>query len=370
MTGRTTAIVIAGLGVAGSAAAALGLPAPDILQLVGISFGVALLAYGVGALALRWLQRSGPRPMLRTRAVVVALIPVVSLGAGALAAASAMFVSTHDLSALVVVVAGAGTAGVLGALRLAAELETATTEAAVAEERQRVTERTRRELVAWVSHDLRTPLAGIRAMAEALDDGVVTDDATVRRYHATMTREVDRLTLLVDDLFELSRIHAETVPLAIERVTLEALVSGAVDAATVPAEVKGVRVDQRVQGSASEVLASAREMVRVVHNLLDNAVRHTPPGGAVRVEVTDDGGHAVVSVLDQCGGIADHDLDQVFDLAYRGDPARSPGDHGGGGLGLAIARGLVEAHAGEIDVRNEAGGCRFTVRIPLAPVLT
>ena len=110
-----------------------------------------------------------------------------------------------------------------------------------------------------------------------------------------------------------------------------------------------------------------------MRNLLDNAIRHTPPGGTVEVVVdtdrTDVGADvAELSVRDQCGGIPADDLDRVFDLAYRGDAARTPapGTSGGAGLGLAIARGLAEAHAGDIAVRNETGGCRFTVRLPLA----
>jgi signal transduction histidine kinase len=104
----------------------------------------------------------------------------------------------------------------------------------------------------------------------------------------------------------------------------------------------------------------------VVRNLLDNAIRHTPPGGSVEVAVCGGDRHAEVSVLDGCGGIPAHDLDRVFDLAYRGDAARTPSSTGGAGLGLAIARGLVDAFDGDIAVRNEPGGCRFTVRLPLA----
>jgi signal transduction histidine kinase len=359
-------VVATGLGLAGLVAVVAHLPGADIAQLVGISFGVALLAYGVGTLVLRGWSRSGREPSLPVRTVVVALIPVASLGIGALAAARAMFVSAHDLTALVVVVAGAGTAGVLAALALAAELEAARREVAVAEMRERALERSRRELVAWVSHDLRTPLAGIRAMAEALDDGVVSDEATVARYHATMTREADHLGRLIDDLFELSRLQSRAGDLVVERISLTELIVDALAAAGVVAETKGVRLDGPLGAEGPEVLGSSREVERILHNLLDNAVRHTPSGGAVWVEIDDDPHHAVVSVLDQCGGIATADLDRVFDLAYRGDEARSPGDHGGGGLGLAIARGLVEAHAGHIDVRNEGGGCRFTVRIPRA----
>jgi signal transduction histidine kinase len=203
-------------------------------------------------------------------------------------------------------------------------------------------------------------------MAEALEDGVVSDGPTVARYHRTITEEADRLGRLVDDLFELSCIEADALHLAIERVSLSDLVSEAVASASVLADAKGVEVDGVVVSADREVLASSPEMVRVVRNLLDNAVRHTPAGGAVRVEVADDHDHALVSVVDQCGGIPDEDLDRVFDLAYRGDPARSPSDGRGGGLGLAIARGLVTAHHGDIGVRNDGDGCRFTVRLPLA----
>jgi signal transduction histidine kinase len=104
----------------------------------------------------------------------------------------------------------------------------------------------------------------------------------------------------------------------------------------------------------------------VVRNLLDNAIRHTPPGGTVQVAVGGTDRHAEISVLDGCGGISAQDLDRVFDLAYRGDAARTPGPAGGAGLGLAIARGLMDALDGDIAVRNEPGGCRFTVRLPRA----
>ncbi len=119
-------------------------------------------------------------------------------------------------------------------------------------------------------------------------------------------------------------------------------------------------------GGGPAVAGSAPELSRVVRNLLDNAIRHTPAGGVVQVVVRYGGGHAEVAVHDGCGGIPDDDLDRVFDLAYRGDSARTPGASGGAGLGLAIARGLVDAHHGDIAVDNERDGCRFTVRLPLA----
>lgn len=350
----TLATVTAGLLIAIGAAASLGLPAGDAAQLVAISFGVSIMAYAGGRLALR-----------RSRSpLVVALIPVVAVAFGSLAAAEAMFVSSHDLSALVVVVAAAGTAGVLGALALASELNRARRQLLAAAERERALESSRRELVAWVSHDLRTPIAGIRAMVEALDDGVVVDPEDVRRYHQQLMTEADRLGQLVDDLFELSRIEAGTLAVSVERVALDELVSDVVASAAVMAGAKGVRVDGRLDVRSPVVAGSAPELTRVVRNLLDNAIRHTPPGGTVEVAVCGGEHHAEVSVLDGCGGIPAHDLDRVFDLAYRGDAARTPGTAGGAGLGLAIARGLVDVLDGDIAVRNEPGGCRFTVRLP------
>ena len=352
----TPLVVATGLLVAIGAAASLGLPAGDTAQLVAISFGVSILAYAGGRLALR-----------RSRSPwVVALIPVVAVAFGSLAAAQAMFVSSHDLSALVVVVAGAGTAGVLGALALATELDRARRQLLEAAERERALESSRRELVAWVSHDLRTPIAGIRAMVEALDDGIVDQPHEVRRYHLQLMTEADRLARLVDDLFELSRIEAGTLAVNVERVRLGELVSDVVASAAVMAGAKGVRVDGRLAGRPPDVAGSAPELTRVVRNLLDNAIRHTPPGGTVEVDVCGGDRYAQVSVLDGCGGIPAHDLDRVFDLAYRGDAARTPSSTGGAGLGLAIARGLVDAFDGDIAVRNEPGGCRFTVRLPLA----
>ncbi|MCA1588386.1 MAG: HAMP domain-containing histidine kinase [Chloroflexi bacterium] len=358
MTARAL-VLASGLAVAAVAAAVAGMPAGDTVQLVALSFGVALAVYVAGRAALH--RRQHP--------AVVAIIPVASLALGALAAARTMFVSSHDLSALAVVLAGAGTAGLLGALALGAELRVAHERLEAGAARERALERNRRELVAWVSHDLRTPLAGIQAMVEALDDEVVSARDDVRDYHRRLVVESARLSRLIDDLFELSCIDADAVHLSLERVPLGELVSDAVAAAAVLADVKGVEVagDGRRNDELPSVTASARELGRVVRNLLDNAIRQTPPGGRITVEVAADDGHAVLSVVDGCGGIPDDDLDRVFDVAYRGDPARTPSrDGSGAGLGLAIARGLVHAHDGEIAVRNEGDGCCFTVRLPLA----
>lgn len=355
---KPLAVMIAGLAAAALAASMVDLPADDTLVLVGYSFGGGLAAWGAAWLLLRRVRSP----------VVVALIPIVSIALGALAAARAMFVSTHDLSALVVVIVGACTAGVLGALSLASELDRARTRVQAMADRERHLERGRRELVAWVSHDLRTPIAGIRAMVEALDDGVVVDPHDVTRYHRQLVGEADRLARLVDDLFELSRIEADALQLTLQPVPLGELISDAVASATALAVTHGVRLSGRVEppGGTPLVRGSAPELTRVVHNLLDNAIRHTPAGGAVDVVVRATDDRAEVTVRDGCGGIPLDDLDRVFDLAYRGDTARTPGTPGGAGLGLAIARGLVTAHQGDIAVRNEPGGCRFVVRLPLA----
>ena len=151
------------------------------------------------------------------------------------------------------------------------------------------------------------------------------------------------------------------------------LVSDTLSSASVAAERKGVRLTGDALDAHVMAQLSIPEMARVLHNLLDNAIRHSPPGGEVRVSVDSEGSEVVVSVSDQCGGIAEHDLERVFDLAYRGDTARSPADNdgrtdapltGAGGLGLAIAKGFVEAHSGIIAVRNEGTGCTFTVCMP------
>jgi signal transduction histidine kinase len=236
---------------------------------------------------------------------------------------------------------------------------------ALARSRERALEASRRELVAWVSHDLRTPLAGLRAMAEALEDQVVIDPREVSQYHSQIRREVDRLTVMIDDLFELSRIHAGALRLAKRMTGLEDLVAEVVASAEPVARSKGVRLTgAAVRGMP--VYVDAAEMGRALRNLVTNAIRHTPADGGVDVLAEVQGGLACVTVSDACGGIPPDDLPRVFDVAFRGESARTPGPQSGGGLGLSIARGIVEAHAGQIAVRNAGPGCQFLIRMPLA----
>jgi signal transduction histidine kinase len=385
------------------------LPAGDAVTLAVYAAGAAAVAAIVSVVVLAALRRKS----VVVQAAVAGLAPVLAVAIGVAAASLAMFISEHDLHALFVVLIAAGTVGVLSGLVLGRRVATAgrslgamarklgdngpgtdlsspndrggeagvpselaalaaelgATSARLAEARAQATavEQSRRQLVAWVSHDLRTPLAGIRAMVEALEDAVVDDPETVARYYGTMRREVERLSGLVDDLFELSRIEAGALGLDLERVALDELVSEAVASASVIAGAKGIDLKGAVGEPSPVVELSTPEMARVVRNLLDNAIRHTPAGGTIWIDAALDhsGTAAVVSVRDGCGGIPEDDLDHVFEMAYRGDAARTPGT-AGAGLGLAVARGLVEAHQGSISVRNEGSGCRFTVRLPLS----
>ena len=231
--------------------------------------------------------------------------------------------------------------------------------------REQALEASRRELVAWVSHDLRTPLAGLRAMAEALEDQVVTDPREVNRYHTQIRLETDRLARMIDDLFQLSKIHAGTLRLSPKLVGLEDLIAE-VAASTEPvARAKGVRLTGAAAPGMA-VLIDQAEFGRAVRNLVTNAIRHTPADGIIELVGAIQGGLACVSVADQCGGIPPGDLPRVFDVAFRGESARTPDPSGGAGLGLSIARGIVEAHSGKISVRNTGPGCQFLISLPLA----
>ncbi len=248
---------------------------------------------------------------------------------------------------------------------LSAELTEAHDRLGKARAREQALEASRRELVAWVSHDLRTPLAGLRAMAEALEDRVVTDPREVSHYHSQIRRETDRLAAMIDDLFELSRIHAGTLRLSPRLVGLEDLVAEVVASAEPVARAKGIRLAGSVIRGMPVVIDTA-EMGRAVRNLVTNAIRHTPFDGTIEVIGEIQAGMACVSVADECGGIPPVDLPRVFDVAFRGESARTPAPSGGAGLGLSIARGIVEAHSGQISVRNTGPGCQFFIKLPLA----
>lgn len=346
----------------------------------------------LGAAVLRLVRRRS----LTASLTVVAGVGVFAMLAGTMAVAWAMFLSPHDLRVVTTVVAMAAVVSLASALLLGrrvvarsreltdearnfgdagafsapavpatAELdalskELATTSVRLADSRvrERALEASRRELVAWISHDLRTPLAGLRAMSEALEDGVAADPA---RYLRQIRTEVERLDGMVGDLFELSRIHAGTLPLSPSRISLYDLVGDALAGVGPLAREHGVRlVGDGVRPVPVEV--DGKEMSRVVANLLVNAIRRTPADGTVAVAARRGPEGVVLSVTDGCGGIPEEDLPRVFDTGWRGTDARTP--PAGAGLGLAIVRGIVEAHQGRASVRNIPGGCRFEVTLP------
>ncbi len=255
--------------------------------------------------------------------------------------------------------------------RLRAELDSTAQTLTETRDRERALEASRRELVAWVSHDLRTPLAGLRAMAEALEDGIAESPD---RYHKQMRIEVDRLAGMVDDLFEISRLQAGAPRARTDRVNLDDLVSDCVAALEPVAKLQRVQLvrEASITGcDTQEVVGNSAELNRAITNLLINAIRHSAPDTTVAIGVSSaigDSGPAVrVRVRDQCGGIAAHDMPRLFDVGYRGQQARTPSPDLGGraGLGLAITRGIITAHLGIVAVNNTADGCEFTVQLPL-----
>jgi len=371
----------------------------DTLAVLAIAVAwSAAVGLAGAALAGRMRHRS-----MRWWAVLVAAVAVGGLAAGVLGTAQAMFLSRHDLQVVVLVCIASGavtlgfavwlgqrvvtsaetlrdaaqrfgetgelTGTTQGPLELdvvADELARSGARLAAAAERERLLERSRRDLVAWVSHDLRTPLAQIRAMAEALEDGIAEDQ---HRYHAQIRAQVDRMAGMVDDLFELSRIHSGNLRLSPQTVELGDLVSEAIVGTGPLARARGVRLDGSVEPGVL-VHADPDALSRVMVNLVVNAVRHTPADGVVQIRGRATAGGIEVAVDDACGGIPDRDLPRVFDVGWRGSNARTE-DHAAGaglgsgaGLGLAIVRGLVEAQRGSVAVTNAGAGCRFVISLP------
>ncbi|MDB1088616.1 HAMP domain-containing sensor histidine kinase [Streptomyces sp. ACA25] len=365
------------------------------LLVIALHAAVGAAAAGAaGALVLLAVRR---RPVAVSLAVLTA-VTVGAMLAGTLSVARSMFLSRHDLAVVTTVGAVAALAATVTALLLGrwvstghraleraartlgegggfalpsvpmpAELASLARQLTVthdqltrSREREQALESSRRELVAWISHDLRSPLAGLRAMAEALEDGIAEDPD---RYHQQIRSEVERLSDMVGDLFALSRIQAGSLALTPARMSVYDLISDAIAGADPLARERGVLLaDRGVEPVPVEV--DGREMSRVLANLLVNAIRRTPADGTVAVAAGRRGDSVVLSVTDGCGGIPAKDLPRVFDPGWRGEDARTP--PAGAGLGLAIVRGIVEAHRGTTGVRNVPGGCRFEVTLPAA----
>ena len=217
----------------------------------------------------------------------------------------------------------------------------------------------RRQLVAWASHDLRTPLASMQAMLEAVEDGLVEPE----RYVPALKQQVDALRVLVDDLFELARLDAGVLSLELLEAPLAGVVRSALDGLEAEAEARHVALAARIDGDPTAICAPDK-VERVLLNLLTNAIRHTPSDGSVAVVVEPLEREVRVSVEDTGEGIPPESAKRVFDHFWRGDRSRTS-ETGGAGLGLAIAHGLVEAQGGRIWAENVAGGgARVSFTLP------
>jgi len=378
----------------------LGASAADTLTIAPFLLFSGGISIAVGWFAIRYtrLKHVGLR---RTIMVIGALGPLFMILNVAFTA-RLMFISTHDLRLLILlllfaVIPGLTVASLLsaridhavaalnaGAITMAtgdlstrvrsddiAELQALATSfnsmatrlealAAVRDEAEQV----RRDLIAAVSHDLRTPLASLRALAEALHDGVVDDPEGVQRYLGLMVTETERLSGLIDDLFELARIESGTLRLDRAPLMVQDLLSEALERMSAQAALKELRLLGAVEGEPPPVLIDAQQVMRAFLNLVQNAIQHTPAGGEIALGACQARGMVTVEVRDTGSGIAAGDLPRIFERFYRGDPARSR--DAGAGLGLAIARGIVEAHGGSIWAESAPGGgtsIRFTLPI-------
>lgn len=232
-----------------------------------------------------------------------------------------------------------------------------------ADEKQRELERLRTDLIAWVSHDLQTPLASIRAILEALYDGIVEEPETVKRYLNTAQRDVRSLSALIDDLFQMAQLDAGGIPLEKAESSLADLISDTLESFSELASRQGITLNGSAEANVDPVLMDTQRIGRVLNNLIGNALRHTPAGGMVEVRAQRANAGVEVTVCDTGEGIRPEDLPNIFESFYRGEKSRSRAT-GGAGLGLAIARGIVRAHGGKICVESQPGDTRFIFSLP------
>lgn len=226
-----------------------------------------------------------------------------------------------------------------------------------ADDKAKRLESARRDFIAWVSHDLRTPLSALQAMLDAIVEDVVIDKESVDRYLHQCQTEIRRMSDLIDDLFQLAQLDIGHLSLEYEVSSLSDLISDALGGVRALAEAKQVRVAGWVDKEVDPVWMAPREISRVLHNLLENSLRHTPAGGDIQLQAEIQDGHILVSVSDTGEGISPEDLPHVFDRFFRGEKsrARNKDAEGGSGLGLSIVKGLIEAHGGRIWIESEPG---------------
>ncbi|MGO1409907.1 sensor histidine kinase [Microbacterium sp.] len=374
----------------------------DYVTIAATTVVCTVLAMVLALVALR-VNRRGSIASQFTIVVAAAILAIVG---STVAIVAEMFFSTHDLAVLVWVIgmsavvsltaawfiirrtAKASSAALIekaqrvgdGAVvndarpgwrefdDVSAQLADASERLAAAREEIANLDASRRQFFAWISHDLRTPLAGIRAVTEALEDGMVDDPVESVRI---IRNRVDTVNRMVDDLFQLSKLESGTMRLSREAVVLLDLVSDAVVDVQADAAARSIRIRQ--SGIDSHLVwADPRELTRAIGNLLANGVRHAPAGSEIVVSAHTLGDERlVVSVLDHGSGVSSEDLGRMFDVGWRANTARSAEQEAAGaGLGLAIVRGIVEAHGGEVGAENLDDGFRMTVVLPAGEPLT
>ncbi len=225
-------------------------------------------------------------------------------------------------------------------------------------------ERARRGLIAAVSHDLRTPITSLRLLVDAIEDDLVTDPAMRREYLGRISTNVHALSALIDDLFELSRLESGDIRWEMERVMLDELVAETIDAMRPHAEAGAVVVSAELAPRLAAAQANPEQIQRVLFNLLQNAIRHTPPDGSVVVRAALASEGAIeIEVADSGPGIAGDERAHVFEPFFRGGDGTARSD-GGAGLGLAISRAIIEAHGGRIWLADAEAGTCVRFRLP------
>ncbi|WP_201613371.1 sensor histidine kinase [Gulosibacter hominis] len=316
-----------------------------VLWAVGATIAVGILGMlvtiAVARRSLRWAAVLGPITVL------------LAVAAGMLVGVDQMLVDAQV--PMVMLLATAPVALAVGVV-ISMSTQRRAAESASALERERSArelEQGRRELMAGMSHDLRTPLAGIRAMAEALEDGIVADP---QEYYRAIAAEAQRTSGIVDDLLALTRLSSGSAESVAEPVSVGDALSDLVAHLAPLAKQRDVRVTGSVDG-AVEVVGDAGLISRALQNVLVNAIAYTKPGTTVQARAFVADGRAVVEVRDGCGGLRDEELARVFDTGWRGDAARTPGALAGTGLGLPIVQMVMELHGGAVTVENAGDGC-------------
>ncbi len=305
------------------------------------------------------------------------LAGILLLFAGGIALSFGFFLSASITESIRKVVRGAEAiaAGDLGArvvvsgndelAELAATFNRMAAQLQAADARQKELDQLRRDLIGWVSHDLRTPLTSVRVMVEALADGVVEQPEMVQRYLRTIQGDTRNLSALIDDLFELAQLDAGGPRFDVAPHSLRDLISDTLESMGALAGQKGVELCGDVAPGVDPVVMAPEKISRVLTNLISNAVRHTPAGDTITVEAwrEAENGPVRVDVRDTGEGISPADLPHIFERFYRGEKSRSRAT-GGAGLGLAIAKGIVEAHGGQLWAESQVGeGSTFSFRL-------